>query len=262
MLIRILTSLVGLVVFFGVLFAGAMPFDIALCAVVLIMLYELYKSSNAETILKIAGYISGIVLLIAPVFGFVHIAVLSASALFLLTTLFMHGKIDYTKVFSTGFGTFYISLFMGTLLCLRADFGVFGVLLSFVCAWLTDTGAYFTGKFLGKHKLIPHVSPKKTVEGAIGGVVFAAVAAVIYLSIAKKCGMEYSENISYLAIAILGLVTSVLSQLGDLIASAIKRDCNVKDFGNLLPGHGGLLDRFDSVLFISPFVWMLLMLLN
>lgn len=263
MAIRILTSLIGLVVFFAVLLAGAIPFNIAVVLISLIMLYEFYKSLDLKGIPVVSGYISGVILLLSPFAGEdgVYFGVILTLAVFMLTMLYEHGRINYTKILALGFGTLYISLFMGTLVCIREAYGVFGVLLVFICAWLTDTGAYFTGRFFGKHKLAPKVSPKKTIEGAIGGVVCACISAVIYLAIAKAIDMEYVSKMEYFPIAILAFITSIFSQLGDLVASAIKRDCEVKDFGSILPGHGGLLDRFDSVLFISPFVWILLMLL-
>jgi len=126
----------------------------------------------------------------------------------------------------------------------------------FIFSWITDTGAYFTGKFLGKHKLIPNVSPKKTVEGAVGGVVSTVVFTCLYLALLKHVfKIDNIGGADYLGVSILAIIASILSQLGDLAASVIKRDCNVKDFGTILPGHGGIMDRFDSVIFIAPVVF-------
>ncbi len=262
MAVRIFTSVIGLVVFFAILIAGAIPFNIAVIAVTFVMLYEFYKSSKTKGIVTLVGYITSIIILIGTAIGekALYISILMSVCLYLVFMLYSHGKINYTRIFSSAFGTMFISLFMGTLVLMRYDYGVFGVLLAFICSWLTDTGAYFTGRFFGRHKLIPSVSPKKTVEGAVGGIVTATVSVVIYLAVARGIGMEHSDKIGFFAIAVIGAVTSVFSQIGDLVASAIKRDCDIKDFGNLLPGHGGLLDRFDSVLFVSPFVLFLLLL--
>ena len=123
---------------------------------------------------------------------------------------------------------------------------VFG--LVFVAAWMCDVFAYFTGRFFGKHKLAPHLSPKKTIEGSIGGIVFAILGCVLYGIIIESVT---DLSASYLVLALLGLALSVISQIGDLWASLIKREHGVKDYSRMLPGHGGVMDRFDSILAIS-----------
>lgn len=262
MALRIITALIGLVVFFVVVLSGTMPLNIGICAVIAIMLYEFYKSQNCCKLCKLTGYISAAVI-IACLFtnAGLYTGTLIAISLFLIVMLILHGKVNYKDVFSTGLGTVFITLFMSTLMMIRKEFDIFGTLIVFVCAWTTDSGAYFVGRFCGKHKLIPHVSPKKTVEGAVGGVITSGLCCALYLLIANNINMISADGAGYIGIMILGAAASVFSQLGDLIASAIKRDCGVKDFGNILPGHGGALDRFDSVLFLSPFVYFLLKLI-
>lgn len=126
--------------------------------------------------------------------------------------------------------------------------GKFVYLIPFLFGWVTDTFAYFTGRLFGKHKLIPAVSPKKTVEGAIGGAVCCALVAVLY-GFLTNLWFEASPN--YLVLGLSGLVIAVVSQVGDLAMSAIKRQYGIKDYGKLLPGHGGLLDRFDSCMAVT-----------
>ena len=126
--------------------------------------------------------------------------------------------------------------------------GKFLYLIPFVFGWVTDTFAYFTGRLFGKHKLIPAVSPKKTVEGAIGGAVCCALVAMLYGLLA---GVWFDASPNYLVLALSGLVIAVVSQIGDLAMSAIKRQYGIKDYGKLLPGHGGLLDRFDSCMAVT-----------
>ncbi len=126
--------------------------------------------------------------------------------------------------------------------------GKFVYLIPFVFAWVTDTFAYFTGRLFGKHKLIPAVSPKKTVEGAIGGAVCCALVAVLYGYMTAVC---FDASPNYIVLGIAGLVIAVVSQIGDLAMSAIKRQYGIKDYGKLLPGHGGLLDRFDSCMAVT-----------
>ncbi len=259
MLKRILTSAVGLIIFFALLFFPntGMPFNIAVCVVTAIMLYEVYNSAKTHVALKILGYLSAAAILISVMiyFNISYIFCVMLGAYF-IAMVFLHGDVKHTQISFNCIFTYYISFFMSSLITLRNDFGVFGVLLVFVCAWITDTGAYFSGRFFGNHKLIPKVSPKKTIEGAIGGILLCILCVVLYIHVLK---LIPSSNIA-LTVLFAG-VASILAQFGDLIASSVKRDCNVKDFGNLLPGHGGLMDRFDSVLFIAPFVLYLLKLI-
>lgn len=131
-------------------------------------------------------------------------------------------------------------------------YGSYVYLLAFICAWITDIFAYFTGRLLGKHKLIPAVSPKKTVEGAIGGVVFCVLFTVLFgFIVVRFFDNSGVTSANYLVLIITGVFASIVSQVGDLIMSVIKRHYGIKDYGKLFPGHGGVLDRFDSVLAVS-----------
>lgn len=128
-------------------------------------------------------------------------------------------------------------------------YGLFFILFGLFAAWLTDTFAYFTGRFLGKHKLCPNISPKKTVEGAIGGLVGGVVSNVILFAVFDNCFFTI-HSINYLEVILISALLSVIGMCGDLTASVVKRNFGVKDFGNILPGHGGVMDRFDSGLFV------------
>ena len=127
--------------------------------------------------------------------------------------------------------------------------GLFLILFVMFCAWLTDVFAYFTGSFLGKHKLCPKISPKKTVEGAIGGVIGGVLSAVILYAVFDNLVFPEPHK-RYLEVALVSAVLSVLSMFGDLAFSALKRNMEIKDFSNLVPGHGGIMDRFDSEIFV------------
>ena len=129
--------------------------------------------------------------------------------------------------------------------------GVYVCLLSFIAPWVTDTFAYFCGRLFGKHKLIPSVSPNKTIEGSIGGIVFCAGACAAYGEI---MGRMVDGLPRMWIFAVLGLLISVVSQIGDLIFSLIKRRYDIKDYGFVFPGHGGVLDRFDSVIATAPLI--------
>ena len=128
------------------------------------------------------------------------------------------------------------------------------VLLPIISAFVTDAGAYFTGIFLGKHKAFPLVSPKKTVEGCIGGIVIGTSAMLLYgVAIANLS----SYNVSYWALLVYGILGAVMSELGDLAFSLVKREFDIKDYGRILLGHGGMLDRFDSMIFTAPAIYLL-----
>lgn len=139
--------------------------------------------------------------------------------------------------------------------------GVFLILYVLFCAWFGDSGAYFVGTFLGKHKLCPNISPKKTVEGFIGGIITVGIVVTITALIFDFLVFD-DIRINYPVVIIVGMIASVFGVLGDLSASVIKREYGVKDFGNLFPGHGGVLDRFDSVLFVAPFVYLICQYFN
>ena len=172
----------------------------------------------------------------------------------LAAAVFSHGKADIQDV-STAFMLWLYSLlgFFGIIMIhdhIRG--GEYLYLLAFLGAWVTDVFAYFTGVLLGKHKLIPDVSPKKTVEGAIGGVVFCTLSFVGFgLLYNHFWAADGEKTIPLVAMAIVGFLVSIVSQVGDLSLSLLKRKYGIKDFGKIFPGHGGVMDRFDSVLAVS-----------
>lgn len=145
--------------------------------------------------------------------------------------------------------------------------GVFMIVYLLFCAWFGDSGAYFVGTFLGKHKLCPNISPKKTVEGFIGGVLTVGIVVAIQCAVYNELLLRIFEvpdgyKMNYFVLVPVGMLASIAGVLGDLTASVIKRQYDVKDFGNLMPGHGGVLDRFDSVLFVAPFLFAVFSVLS
>lgn len=139
--------------------------------------------------------------------------------------------------------------------------GVFMIVYTLFCAWFGDSGAYFVGTFLGKHKLCPNISPKKTVEGLIGGIVTVGVVVAVQCLVYNLI-LPSEMKMNYAVLIPIGMLASGAGVLGDLTASVIKRQYDVKDFGNLMPGHGGVLDRFDSVIFVAPFLYTIFSFLN
>lgn len=265
---RILTSAVALAVFAGVLLAPPIVFTIVLAAVILVMLYECYSATKADLAMKIAGFVSA-ALMIASMYtiqnltdGYFILVYIAAAVILLMhmtLIVFKHGKKNYKDILSNGFLTFYIVVSMWCLQYMRSFFGTPLMLLVFIAAWSTDTFAYFSGRLFGRHKLIPHVSPNKTVEGSVGGVIGAVICCTLYYFIAKRI-LSADFNADLILFLIIGLAGGVLSQLGDLIASSVKRDEDIKDFGWIFPGHGGFMDRFDSVMFIAPIVLIMTVL--
>ncbi len=165
------------------------------------------------------------------------------------------GAVSYTLLTGVFMSVIYVTVGFTSLMLLRdTKDGFFVFWLIFIGAWVTDTMAYFCGFLFGKHKLIPEISPKKTVEGAIGGTLFSGIAFVLYGLIVSALS-DIDMNLTVLFIS--GIISAIVAQLGDLIASAIKREAGIKDYGNLFPGHGGVLDRFDSIIALSPFILMI-----
>ncbi|MBR5519260.1 MAG: CDP-archaeol synthase [Clostridia bacterium] len=157
------------------------------------------------------------------------------------------------------FSAFLVPWFFSQAVTIRmSEHGIYLIVLPFLAAWMSDTGAYFSGSLLGKHKLCPNISPKKSVEGAIGGVFGALLGGAIYALVMMKA---FDFTVNYLTLAVICALGSVAGQFGDLIFSYIKREFGIKDYGKLFPGHGGVLDRFDSIFLTSPVTAVLLALL-
>lgn len=156
----------------------------------------------------------------------------------------------------TVFSLLYIPfMFSFIKLILAMECGRILICYVFLGAFASDTFSYLIGTKFGKTKLCPDISPKKTVEGSIGGIIGVVISYCILNLIAGKC---FDMGFEYYKIIIAGVIAGIAGQFGDLSASAIKRYCNIKDFGNLIPGHGGILDRFDSVLFVAPIIYIFL----
>ena len=164
-------------------------------------------------------------------------------------------KIKFGQILTVIFAGALIPFMLSSLVSLKImPSGRLFVLLPVISAFITDAGAYFTGILLGKKKAFPHISPKKTVEGFIGGLVIGVSAVVIYGMILTFTTFHY---VIYWALIIYGIVGAFATELGDLSFSLIKREYNIKDYGRLLPGHGGMLDRFDSMIFTAPAIFLL-----
>ncbi len=164
--------------------------------------------------------------------------------------VFKHGSLRFAEVAEAFILTVYITISFTSLSIIRyVTHGVYCLWIAFIIAWSCDTFAYLFGSRFGKHKLIEAISPKKTVEGSVAGIVCATLAMLLYGLIIDLVCAEITPN--YFVLAFMGFSLSIVSQIGDLVASLIKREHGVKDYGTVFPGHGGVMDRFDSILAVS-----------
>ncbi len=172
--------------------------------------------------------------------------------------VFTFPRYDATRTISSVFSVLYCPVMLSYVYMIRAmERGIILVWMVIICSWICDISAYLIGMKFGKHKMSPVLSPKKSVEGAVGGVCGSVIVGCVYAAflIAPSSGAPAWETI--LTIAVICVCGALISMVGDLAASAIKRNHDIKDYGNLLPGHGGIMDRFDSVIFVAPVVYML-----
>lgn len=262
MKVRVITAIVMAIV--GVpllLFSEYIIYAIAAGILCLFSVFELLRCLGMEKkyYISIPAYLLALLL---PFFGYKsffgpdeHLTYILVCALalfaFLIYLTFVavlsRGSITVKDVGLSYAMVYYIIASFVALVILRyMENGSFIFLLVFIIAWVSDGAAYFVGTFLGKTPLAPNISPKKTVEGAIGGVIFATLSAVVFGIIIELSIPGLKAN--YLILTLLGFFLSVISMIGDLWASLIKREFGIKDYSNLLPGHGGIFDRFDSVL--------------
>ncbi|MGL6106759.1 phosphatidate cytidylyltransferase [Romboutsia sp.] len=248
---RIIAAL-ALVPLFILIIIGGLPLYIAESIIVGIALNEFYKAFEAKEIHPLfnIGYIFSVYLALKNILGLhTEYTYVIVFVLFLCSiTYLLRVKNDIIDITITFFGIVYVGMFLDFIvLTLNTfQFGKIYVWIIFIIAFMTDICAYFAGYLFGKHKLIPKVSPKKTIEGGIGGILGSTLGCILF---------GYIFNLDLTSMVIIGSLGSIVAQFGDLFASSIKRYVGIKDYGKLIPGHGGILDRFDSVILVAPFVY-------
>lgn len=170
--------------------------------------------------------------------------------------VFAYPKYEAKHIMAAFFGMFYVGVMLSYVYQIRMlENGLYLAFLIFICSWGCDTCAYCVGVLFGKHKMSPVLSPKKSIEGAVGGVLGTSLLTVIYLLVFKEqMGMEMMD---IAILAVIAGVAGLISMVGDLTASAIKRNYDIKDYGKLIPGHGGIMDRFDSMMITAPIIYYL-----
>lgn len=264
MLKRTITAIVALAIFIPVLyFSDTFIFPVAMAFLSVTATFEMIKCVGLEKNIPVSvfSYLTAGVLPLIPLFSadhslsFIFCGCVVYMIVMFTITVFSRGKLDYTISASAFMSVFYISVSFSCIVLLRGE-GKYLYLLVFIGPWMSDTFAYIFGKLLGRNKLIPNISPKKTVEGSIAGVLFAAISFVIYAIIIKTF-FDKTATPHYLLLAMSGAVVSIISQIGDLTASVIKRRFGIKDYGWIFPGHGGVMDRFDSVILTAPVLYII-----
>ncbi len=256
MLKRVISGLIGVPILVAIVYFGGLTLFLSVMVVSLVGLREFYKAVAVKEIkpVEIVGYISAVMLLSS--FYYAHNA---DYLLFILIATFMvlsliiiiyNSKYTILDGAISLIGIIYVALFLGHVILISKEANAIVIWLVFITAFGADTLAYFSGYFFGKRKLCPAISPKKTVEGAIGGTLGTTIISGVF-------GFLFLREHLFTVILI-GLVGSILSIAGDLTASLIKRKVGIKDFGNIMPGHGGVLDRFDSIIFTAPVVYYFL----
>jgi phosphatidate cytidylyltransferase len=265
---RVVVAFFGIPLMIFICIAGKIPFLIFVFIIGVVSFFEYSKIIGKRKFQPnlFLGTVSVILIILNSYYYFVetHILVLIIIPIILLSELIRRGESSTANIGTTLLGIFYIGLFSAALVELREfysdshfqyDNGGYLILAMFAAIWICDSAAYFVGSAYGKHKVLPHVSPSKSWEGAIAGFIFS----VITMLVARELMLEF---LSIKDAIIIGIVVGLFGQAGDFVESQIKRDANVKDSSSLIPGHGGIFDRFDSILFSAPIVYLYLYFLN
>ena len=253
---RLISGILLVIAALLTIISGGYVLFFTLVCISLIGMQELYKAmgvhGESTGLLEIIGYLGAILYYVSLLLGFESyglMTVLVSLILIMFVYVFTYPKYNAHQIMSAFFGVVYVAVMLSFILLTRnLPDGKFIVWLIFLCSWGCDTSAYCVGMLIGKHKMAPVLSPKKSVEGGIGGVVGAGLLGVIYAAAIQGPMVEY---------AVICGIGALISMVGDLAASAIKRNQGIKDYGKLIPGHGGILDRFDSVIFTAPVIYYL-----
>ena len=262
---RIITALLAVPLLVLLLLFGSTGLISFAVAVVSFMgVYEFYNAVGlkGKPALCILGYLGAVLVIVCKVY-FPNLFSIVFSLWFLVlfaVFLKLHKDIKTTDAALTIFSLAYIPYLLSYIMLVhKLEYGKFLIWFVVVGAFVTDSLAYFTGVFFGKHKLCPEISPKKTIEGAVGGL---GGTAVVFVLMGYFYNSLANAGFNLIKLFIAGLITAAISQTGDLAASVIKREYKIKDYGNLLPGHGGILDRCDSLIFVAPVIYFIFKFVN
>ena len=264
---RIISGLIALPLLFFFVIQGGYWLQAAMGILGLIGMREFYRAFSQETKgSNLIGYVFGCIYVIfieKLIYGNTLFSVFVSVFLIVLLiySVLRYKNTSNMEIMTAFLGFFYACFLLSHIYLVREyTHGKLLVWLAFIAAFGCDTGAYFTGVFLGKNKLCPALSPKKTIEGSIGGILTATIVSVLYGVWINRYYPLEDTNLLLLC-GLTGFFGSFLAQIGDLAASSIKRQTGIKDYGNLMPGHGGVLDRFDSVLLTAPVLYYIMLFL-
>ena len=257
---RLISGIILVIIALLTIISGGTVLLATLLLISLIGMGEIFRAMGVKeanfTLLEITSYITIIGYYITMFFdleAYLLVVVIIGLILNMFVYVFTYPKFNAGQVMAAFFGIIYVGVMLSFIYQTREMAGgAFHVWLIFLCSWGCDTCAYCAGMTLGRHKMAPVLSPKKSIEGAVGGVVGAALLGGIYAAVIKAPILEY---------IIICAIGALIAMVGDLAASAIKRNQDIKDYGNLIPGHGGIMDRFDSVIFVAPIIFILSKLL-
>lgn len=257
---RLITAGIAAAIAIGIMIASEfIPWIIliALCVVGCMMEFEFLtaKKFHKDPLILVLSLLFVVAVIWVSVTDFWYIPIFAYTIILLFAQILRHEKHSVTDIFFVYTGTAFIGialLCLGRLICAQWQFTSFFVCVALVPPWFADSAAYFTGSAIGKRKLCPAISPKKTVEGAIGGAI-ASILGSQLLGLVYQFIFYRNVIINYPALLLIGMFSAIISVMGDLVFSLIKRECKLKDYGSIMPGHGGMLDRFDSVVFTVPF---------
>lgn len=257
---RLLSGIVLVLAALALIITGGNVLLLGLAAVSVIGLYELYRVFGIEkSSIGAVGYAAVACYYASLLWDFIPDSMLFVLAVLIAEMavyVFAFPKYKADQVFAGFAGVFYVAVMLSCVYQTRMlAAGAYIVWLIFLCSWGCDTCAYCVGVLIGKHKMAPKLSPKKSIEGAVGGVLGAALLTLLYGIVFQKQMQLATADI--LVLAGITAAGALISMVGDLAASAIKRNYDIKDYGKLIPGHGGILDRFDSVIFTAPIIYYL-----
>lgn len=260
---RIITAIVAsifaiLVMIFGNMFPIIAAIALALINGIMCVEFLTAKRLQRNVPITVASVLYGVSMPLVSLTDFWYIPPFVYALLLFSMLVFLYEKVSVSDIVFTYAGTTIISssIALFSRLSCTNGYTAFYICAVVVGPWLADSVAYFTGSAIGKRPLCPKISPKKTVEGAIGG----AIGSVLFLQIfglVMQFIIYRNITVNYLALFVIGVYCAVVSVIGDLVFSAVKRDCGIKDYGSIMPGHGGMLDRFDSVIFCVPFIYII-----
>lgn len=265
---RLLSGIVLVILAVALIISGNWILLASTLCISLVGMFELYRVLGIEkTALAAISYVAAIVYYLNFKLSFLNVGIELLFMTYLILLMFLYvfryPKYKAVDIFGTFFGLFYVAGMLSYIYRIRClDDGLYLAALVFWCSWGCDTCAYCVGmlcnKTIGTHKMAPILSPKKSIEGAVGGVLGSALLTFIYFSIVKNQMQLDGKSIALLCV--IAAVAGFISMIGDLTASAIKRQFEIKDYGKLIPGHGGILDRFDSLIITAPIIYYLAVL--